>query len=252
MPRRSLLTGFCLCVLAAASAHAAGVNLRWNDCAFDGGVADHDFACNANVPSHLLVASFVLPSPQVDIDGIEVDLDVSVAGGALPAWWDLRTAGGCRPTSLTANPVAHPADVVCVPVWGEGAAAGGVASYTIGTFGASSARIQTVMAVAPLARVTLVADRNYFVENLLVDSQSTVGIGSCSGCSAPACVAIERIALYAGPTLLSVLTKPANGVDSNFATWQGGVGVPPLPGGACPAVVPTHTSTWSAVKSLYR
>jgi hypothetical protein len=232
--------------------HAAGVNLSWNDCAFDGGVADQNFACNANVPSHVLVASFVLPSAEVDVDGIEVDFGVSVASSAIPSWWDLRTVGGCRPNSLTANPVVHPADVVCVPVWAEGSAAGGVASYTVGAFGASSARIQTVMAVAFSARASLVAGRNYFVENLLISSQNTVGIGSCSGCSTPACIAIERISLYAGSTMLSVLTQPANGVDSNFATWQGGAGVPPLPGGACPAVVGTRHSTWSAVKSLYR
>jgi hypothetical protein len=241
-----------LCSLFAASAaQAAGVNLRWNNCASEGGVANQNFACNTNSGVSPLIASFVLAAPQVGVNAVEVIFDVSVSGGAVPPWWSFLNAGSCRPNSLVANPVLNPADLICQD-WAQGQASGGLATYTIGSFGPSTARIVTVFAVNAVNAADLVVGSDYFVENLLLEHQKTVGVGACAGCSTPACVAIENIQLFVGSTAVVTLTQPANGVDSNFATWQGGVGVPPLPGGACPAVVPTRSSTWSAVKSLYR
>jgi hypothetical protein len=181
-----------------------------------------------------------------------VIFDVSLAGGTVPAWWDFRNVGGCRAFDLAANPAIHPGDLICQD-WAQGQASGGVGSYTIGSIGTSTiARIVTLFAVTAASIADLVAGPDYFAENLLIEHQKTVGVGACAGCSTPACIAIEIVQIHAAGACVAVLTQPANGVDSNYASWQGGAGVPPLPGGACPAVVPTRNSTWNAVKSLYR
>ena len=251
MRLRTMFASLLVSLLVASVAHAGGVNLRWDNCASDGGVANQNFACNTNSSNHVAVASFVLPASQSGVSGVEVYFDLSVASVAVPAWWDFTRPGGCRLNSLSANPTFNPLDLICQD-WALGQAVGGLAAYTIGTFGPSTARIVTAVAVATNSAADLQTGPEYFVENLVIGSQKTLGTGACSGCSTPACLALESIRVDTGNTLQTVLTEPANGTDSNFATWQGGAGVPPLPGGACPAVVPTRNSTWSSVKSLYR
>ena len=251
MFKRLLGVGMLSWLVVATGAHAAGVNLRWNNCASEGGVANRTFACNTNLGSQAVVASLVLPAPQLGVDGIEVDIDVSAAGGTIPPWWALFTIGSCRQTALSANPVMNGNNLICQD-WAQGQAAVGIASYTIGTFGPSSARIVSASNVAFTNRANLLVGPEYFVENFLISNTKTVGSGLCSGCTVPVCLGIESVKVFSGSTPLITLTQPANGTDSNFATWQGGIGAPPLPGGSCPAVVPTRSSTWGSVKSLYR
>src|SRR5262245_6411620 len=92
--RRALLC-FSLTLLGFASlAHAGAVNLRWNQCWGDGGVVNKNFACDTNVGSHVLVASFVPDAPVFPPQtpfaavGLESMLDIAVASPVLPAWWD--------------------------------------------------------------------------------------------------------------------------------------------------------------------
>src|SRR2546429_236082 len=91
-----LVLAAALALSATRSHAAAGVNVRWNACFGDGGLANRSFACNTNNGSQQLVTSFVLGAPVSQVGAVEVNLDVAVAGATLPAWWQFVNAGSCR------------------------------------------------------------------------------------------------------------------------------------------------------------
>jgi hypothetical protein len=168
--------------LLASSARASGVNMRWVRCYGDGGESNRAFACATNVGTNLLVGSFVIDSPLPMVSANEFTIDITTAAATLPAWWQFKNTGSCRQTSLQFNTSANPNDVVCVD-WSTGQASGGIASYTVGAQGPSTARILGVLAV-PLSAVTdLPAGQEYFSFNVTINNQKTVGISSCSGCT---------------------------------------------------------------------
>ncbi|MFM8560394.1 MAG: hypothetical protein ACKOC6_12530, partial [bacterium] len=59
--KKTLLLCGALLALTAASASAAGTNLRWSSCYGDGGPQNRTSACTSNLGSNILVGSFVLP-----------------------------------------------------------------------------------------------------------------------------------------------------------------------------------------------
>lgn len=251
MRPRSMFASLILSLLVAPGAHAGGVNLRWNNCVSEGGAANRNFACNTNLGNNTLTASFVMPALLAAVNGIECTFDVSSAATLLPVWWGFKNTGSCRQNSLTANFSMNPSNVICQD-WSAGSAIGSLASYTLGQLGLNTARIVDIFAVPVSLAADLEVGPEYFAGNLQINNVKTLGAGSCAGCSTPACIAVESIQIAVASNFVSVLTQPANGTDSNFVTWQGGAGVPPLPNGACPAAVPTRSSTWSGLKSLYR
>jgi len=224
---------FLVLALLASSARASGVNMRWVRCYGDGGESNRAFACATNVGTNLLVGSFVIDSPLPTVSANEFTIDITTAAATLPAWWQFKNTGSCRQTSLQVNASANPNDVVCVD-WSAGQASGGIASYTVGTQGPSTARILGVFAV-PLSAVTdLPAGQEYFSFNVTINNQKTVGISSCSGCTIPACLALSSIKVYTdnGNSFVTY-TTPAYGTNSNYVSWRGGDGVVPFPNGTC-------------------
>jgi hypothetical protein len=231
-----------LLLLRVPAAHAsAGVNLRWTVCFGDGGASNRTIACSTNTGTNVLAASFVLGADVPQVNGVEFTADVATASATLPAWWQFKNTGSCRAASLTANSVVSASAVNCAD-WSEGAAIGGIATYTVGLSGPNTARITGVFAVAPSGAPNLVAGQEYFAFNVNINNQKTVGIGACAGCTTPACVAINTIKIDS-PQPAVVLTGPTNGFDSQFVSWQGGGSV----GGSCALGsvpgVPVVTST---------
>ena len=227
----------CLAVLAlalaATTAHAGGVNLRWTRCYGDGGVLNRTFACNSNVGTNLMAGSFVLDAPLSQVSANEMVIDVNSAAATLPAWWQFRNTGSCRQSSLLFNTQANPNDVVCAD-WAQGMSSGGVGSYTVGTLGPNTAQIRAILAVPVASAMDLAAGQEYFSFNLVINNQKTVGTGSCSGCEAPACVALSSMKVYFDSGNGTVtLNTPANGMTSNYVFWQDGTGVVPFPSGTC-------------------
>jgi len=149
-------------------------------------------------------------------------------------------------------------DVVCTD-WASGQAAAGIGSYTVGTLGPNTARIVLVTAVATSSLADLVAGQEYFTFNVTINNQKTVGTGSCSGCTTPACVALNSIQVMQLGGGNVTLTTPAYGNDSHYVAWQGGLGVPVLPGGACAtadtagfAVLTSVVGRGSVTRSRYK
>jgi hypothetical protein len=247
----SLLVAFlALFALAPGARAAGGVSLRWDSCYGDGGVQNKSFACDTNTGSATLVGSFTPGADISQVSGNFIVLDLGFAGATTPQWWWLFfNFVTCRKTSLTFSRTAPGA---CVD-WTAGQAVGGISAYNIGVRGPNTARLAAITAVPPNALADLFASQEYFSFSLTIDYQKTVGDGSCAGCASPGCLVTQFINLTTPNTATNrTLSGPANGTDSDWATWQRGAGV--VVGGAvgCPAATPTAKRTWGAVKALYR
>ena len=222
----------CLLLSVAPCARAAGLNLRWDQCYGDGGVFSKTFACDTNAGTNVVVGSFVLSSDLAGVTFLELDLDVTTAAETLPAWWQFQSAGSCRQTSLTASSVEDPNYVICSD-WASGAAAGGLAAYTIGNSGPNTAHIKLAFAVAAQNAADLQAAQEYFSFNLRLNNAKSVGTSACTGCNLAACIAFTSLKVNQGVSSTTVLTTPAYGANSNYVTWQVGPGPPPLSNGTC-------------------
>jgi hypothetical protein len=242
-------------VLVATSAHAgSGINLRWNACLGDGGTQNRDFACDTNSGTDMLVCSFELSADIPEATGLEIAITLVAGAPVLPAWWSFKNVGSCRMNSLGFNTSISPLATSCVD-WASGQATGGIAAYNIGigSFGPNSARIIAALAV-PASFGDLIAGQEYFSANITINHAKTVGTGACSGCTVPMCIVFGSQKVTT-PVAANdrILTGATNGVDSYYATWQGGYSIPI--GGAdksCPYPVPTRRTSWGAVKTLYR
>ena len=240
-----------LLLLASASARAGTLNLRWNACFVDGGVANRNFACNTNSGSQALVGSFVLPHDMVSVTGNEIVIDVGTAGATLASWWQFKNAGACRMNSLSLNFVVPPAAVQCVD-WAGGAAVGALLSYTPGLPTPVSARLRVASAIQT-PYVDLAANTEFFSFTLVINNLKTVGAGSCDGCSVGACIALKGVNVTSSDSRENTQVVPGGaglGFVDALATWQGGAGV--ITGNDCPAATPTRNQTWGGLKSLYR
>jgi hypothetical protein len=251
MKKVILLCGTLLALSATIASAAAGVNLRWNNCFGDAGVANRNFACTSNTGSNVIFGSFELGQDMLTCSGEESVLDLASASAVLPAWWAFKNVGTCRITALSVS-FGNPSAINC-PDWSSGQAAGGIGAYTIGERGPNTARIKVVSAV-PLAGLTdLFTGQEYFAYSLAINNTKTVGTGACAGCLDPVCIVFNSIKITTPVGSNDrTWTGPTNGTDSNFATWQGGGGVVVGPNVGCPAATGTKNATWGAVKSLYR
>jgi hypothetical protein len=237
-------------LLMSSTAFAAGINLSWVACEGEGsGSHSRTFACAANTGTNQLVVSYVLAADLAQVSGNEIVIDVLSQSNPLPAWWDLREPGSCRPGSLLFNTTANPSDVVCVD-WAAGQATGGIGYYgtELGSISpslqAQHRRIKIALAVAPSALQDLVGNQEYFSCNVSINNQKTVGTGACAGCSDPVCIVLNSIKVTTPVPANDVTLGNANAAGSNICTWQG-------TGPDC-NLVPTRNVTWGAVKSLYR
>src|SRR5262245_45865532 len=169
-------------VLAAASAHAGGpvtspgsLNLTWSRCHGEGaGTQNRAFACDTNDGEEVLVASFQLDSPLVQVSGNEVVIDLISTDDPIPVWWDLKNPGSCRQTSLSMNLVEDPGDAICAD-WQGGVGSGGIGAYSTGGGTIDPAllsrhrRILIALAVPPDSLADLLADTEYFSCNIVVN-----------------------------------------------------------------------------------
>jgi hypothetical protein len=234
--------------VSATVASAAGVNIRYNACFGDAGVANKNFACNSNTGTNLLVLGFNLSADQLGVTGIEIMVDGATAGTALPDWWKISGTGLCRNGALTVNNVISATAANCAD-WASGASLGALAAYQIGNYGPTSFRAKIGYAVG--TPVDLPAGE-YFGANMIFSNTKTVGTGSCAGCSTAACIMLSSVNVVSGTSIQNKQFGPSNGTDSNYVTWQGGAGVSSTIGSGCPAATPTKNTTWGSVKSLYR
>ena len=130
-PKRGVLgLALALVGLVAAAAQAGPINLAWDQCRAEGGIANKYFACDTNARYEYVVGSFVPQVAMADFIAMAVVIDGETGdGSALPDWWQLYNSGACRQSALSCSFdfLAFP-NLSCQDPW-QGAAAGGIAAY---------------------------------------------------------------------------------------------------------------------------
>ena len=263
-----VLAASCLLILRAPCAHAAGLNLRWDHCYGDAGVANKAFACDVNTGVERLVMSLELDAPVSDVAGVEFRVVRVSASPAMPPWWQFRNSGSCR-LSAEALVTSVPSGTVNCVDWGGGFEVSGIGNDTLSTFLPNQAAMNGVAAVPGTSLASLSAGTEYFMGTVQINHARTIGTGSCPGCDVPVCLVLASLNVVTTANGNNVwLTQGAHTAASQVATWQGGqvqnlenICVPP---GTfervcytqldCLASQPVNlrTSTWGQVKSLYR
>ena len=248
MKNRHRLLAIALLTACAASAHAAGVNLSWNDCG-SFGAESRTFACDTNVGTHVLFGSFVAPAGLPAVSGHAVLIDVlSTCNNIFPHWWNMRP-GGCRSSSS----LMHNFDFTsgpgnCHDYW-QGGAIGGI-SMDPPAGNHTLIRLQYALPVGDPRIVPIAEGTEVYAFKVIINSQRTVGPSACTGCQDGACLLLRSIALSV-PGGSVTLASPATRAH---VTWQSAtVGTTPFGPvcfGDCPT--PTRTPTWGQIKSLYR
>jgi len=236
--------------LAVPRAHAeSALYLTWNDCWLGGAASSNsDFTCDTNEGFEQLFCAFSLPfATGADALGVIAVVDLQSSAPALPNWWQLAKAGGCRSGNLSASG-DFTQNAECVDPW-LGQAVAEVQGFDVGEprGGANQARIKAVCGVVPALARTLDATSVYYGLKLVIRNALTTGPVQCSGCLEPAClvlnsIEIERSAGAPGGNLL--LQTPGAG-NANWVQWRGAQGADCM-------LVPVRNVTWGRVKSLYR
>jgi hypothetical protein len=262
MSRRARLASSLLLLLVAVSAAHAGdeLYLRWGNCIGDGGVYNRTFACDTNLGVETLVGSFRLDQDLADMTSIQAYLAIATFDPInLPSWWTFGT-GQCRPAyALTAgfNPPATSTN--CLNGW-AGLASGGVSWGLQPPF--NEARIGIIAALPAPASFAALAGQEVYAFTVFISHARTVGLGSCAGCGAPACIAFGHAGLsspsFNHPWILGSAT-PNNGSN---VTWQSGAVATTsgtcqpygncTTGVICQSETPARGHTWGSIKSLYR
>jgi len=241
---RIALVGLALCLaLGVRSADAQGrINLSWDDCGASG-AANRLFACNTNADSSMLIATFVADTGGPCFVGTNCVIDLQVAGGSLPDWWQFKNPGSCRLQSMRAwAPYFSP--VTCYDP-AEGCGVAGVYMYTPGEGGPNRARIITSYSVPCLGCSETPAGIESYAIKVVLRHDKTTGAGSCDGCQAAACIVLNTVHVYAPNPMPWDHLELSAPHERNYVTWQGGTG-------DCPGSTPTINRTWGALKSAYR
>lgn len=249
---RTPLSLWCLALLLSVASTvnaqgSQGVALRWNACFGEGtGLLARNFACNTNAGREVLVGSFKLSEEMTFVAGNEIVVDLTTGkpyvpsqGGPLPEWWKFRSPGTCRQSALSVGFFTESESEACRD-WAGGQAVGLIGDYRIEQSGPGTARLVMASAIARENAPDLIAGTEYFSFMMLIRHDKTVGAGACAGCDTPLAIVLNSIKLiWSAPGNDRVIAGPLNGTDSHLAFWQS-------------AVVPTHKSSWGAVKSLFR
>jgi hypothetical protein len=242
-------------ISAASPAFAApGCALSWSSCHGEGtGTNNRSFACDTNVGTNVLVVSFELPADLPQVSGNEIVIDILTQAVTMPAWWDFKSIGSCRQTSLGFDATSDANNVVCVD-WAQGHSYGGIGSYDQagvqpnGSIDPSLTnahrRLKIALAVPPDSVQDLVAATEYFACNVTIDNRKTVGTSACAGCTEPMCIVINQLVVDTPVLANDIHIGNPSSPGSNIVTWQG-------VGPNCLAL-PTRNATWGQVKALYR
>lgn len=237
--KKLLLLTSALIVLGAgvASAAAPGTNLGWSNCNTASN-ANRLFTCDNNGTSQVLIGSFVIGFDVADFVAVSAALDITTSGGLTPPWFQFGP-GGCREGSLSLTSVGAIAG--CVNPY-SGANQGG--GYVVEA-SPSPDRFRVRFDWARDLPGAIVANTLYTGFSLGMDTAQSFdeGFGVCVGCNVPACAVLNSLEVY---SFTNDRVAIIEGPDArNFATWQGGTG-------DCPGATPSKSSTWGAVKALYR
>jgi hypothetical protein len=215
-------------VMVAATALAAGGNIGWGACG-PSGPREKSFACDTNAGRDTFVVSFVSPSDEAQVMGVECRVRVRTTDflAPLPYWWQLQS-GGCRSGSVGIEFTAG-ASSSCqqIPATIQG--------WNYSPIQVPGQAQLTVLAGPGGSGVSISSGVEYFVFRAIIDHGKTASPDSCGECWRPMTLQLEYV--YLDETSRRVeLTSPDR---QGTITWQSGV-------------VSAIPRSWGQIKSLFR
>lgn len=259
---------FALLALASLglprASRADEFRLSWDHCFGDRNVYAKTFACNTNVGSELLVASYVADPGLPAVRSFNAVVDIKNAAGPLPSWWQLNSAG-CRPTGLGAS-FTPPAGSSACRAWAPGVG-GGITSYLTPLTSPTSPYPNTARVLLTIGTATATAfpaGQETFLFSITIPHNRTAGTGACTGCDAPMCVTLSSLTMKLSDLVTSVYLPSSNTQSwAATVTWQSahrGETTRSCNGllhtcyfeAACDLPTPNHRDTWGTLKSMYR
>lgn len=239
---RIAILAVLLITLSASTAHAAGVNLAWNDCG-TAGVQNMTSPCTGSFGEpYVLIGSVVPPGGLGQVIGFTAILDIQVEGQSLPPWWELGE--GCRRGMMVPTFDFSSGPFSCEQPWSpQGVVA---LSYLERDPSSNRAWIRMLGAVPKGDAFSVSPGSEYYLFRIALLRKNT---SACEGCETPACIALTQVRLeQPAPLDDAYVTDPAH---RSAVMWQGGVTTPDSDLGFCRADA-FQSRTWGQVKSLYR
>jgi hypothetical protein len=252
----SLLAGSAA-ALAQPAADGSAIFLSWDRCYGDGAVSNRTFACDTNSGVEVLYVSARPPAEIPQLNGAEVVIDILKLDASYPDWWQLSSAGGCRPSSITTQ-FGDPGNLAtCGYAW-NGAVAGGWDFQYYGYYD-YQARLRFIAAIpAPQPAPA----QELFLGRITINHAKTAGSGACSSCQSGLCLGLRSVLLTQPTGVGDVYTQQAEtGTNSDRVTWQSGA---VMRSGwnyshsvwtkhfDCLSVTDAKRPTWGALKRMYR
>ncbi len=227
MRPRFILSSVFLVLLLATHTTASEMNIAWDLCG-PPGASNKNFSCDTNTGSSAFFASFIPDVREIPVAYVEVYVGV-YSPNPLPDWW-LLSSDGCRASALapSANPDA--ASATCQAMQGMT-----LFSSRYDQIDPALGQLSTITAVAPPE--VLSPTTEYFAVRGVVNYSKTTGPGLCSGCTSPVKLSISFVRFYSEGGISWDLYASSH--RQSIITWQGGN-------------VPTRSTTWGQIKSLYR
>lgn len=235
MKKLLLISGVLLAFTASLASANGQLHLAVGDC---GGAATLTNACTVNTGQLTLCGSFVSDQASTQVIAIESIVDVGQAG-VLSDWW--RTdAAGCRAGRISSD-LALGASA-CLDIFagagtpGQGVFYPGLASTLVP---ANSERFDIFAAVDANFPLTIDNVTEMSIFHLNISRIGTLGASACGGCNAPTTLYLNDVAVGQEP-----------GSPTFHCSGDGaGQGVGYNGGGG---VTPAKSTSWGAIKSLYR
>jgi hypothetical protein len=248
---KALLITVAVLALTASIASADDIRLAWDDCLGAGGATNRTFACDTNVGNNDLYVSFVPSVDAPDVNGLNPIVDVyGSTPGPLPSWWQMKNAGSCRLTALSAPTIAGS----CAGIW-SGQQVASIAAYIISpNFPANIARIIGSVSVPGAFAAAVHPGTEYTAMVIRINNTKTTGLGACEGCQEQICLEVAEVLLTTNNSGDFRLRNPGNCSSPPPAGWS----FCPCPGIPGTSVswqgpsTPTLNRTWGQVKSFYR
>src|SRR5262245_4516885 len=241
--KKLVFTCIAWLALTPSIASAGGIKLAWNDCLGAGGATNRTFACDTNVGFNDLYVS-VDPSVDLpDVNGSNPLIDLTTYSTAqLPAWWQLKNAGSCRPFGISAPTIPGS----CADLWNGHAVAEIAAYYTtavVPQLPLNWARILGSVYVPTTNAVAVHPGTEYTVMVIRITNAKSTGLGACDGCQLPACIVLNEVLLTTNNSgdliMKNSIQYDCPGEPGTTVSWQG-------------SPTPTLNRTWGQMKSLYR
>jgi len=252
-------------IVSSSALAAPGLRLSWDHCSADGQVENKTFACDVNTGTEALVLSYESLLSRSDRVGVEMTLHLVSGLGPMPAWWQVFTAGTCRPAALTCS-LLDPLAANCSNPWDSRNAAAAIADLVPDPFDPNVRRLRAIAAVPASEPFAVGPGIETFAIQLVIRNNATVGTGACAACVSPICIGFGAAKLVGSSGTDNVIMTaggPNAGGGPANVTWQGAYTAGYTVGIDGPSYYeqfvcapsgpdPVHASTWGAVKALYR